>query len=199
MWNCLFRSTNEIADDQNDQNKINVSITDLNGKGSHIAPEVVEEMKSKFQKHQQILVSNYEQAESEIKRMDEIYHDTISNVLNVRLLNILFNLIKHFTILLFFQTLKELPLDVQNQPKLENLRKDLEREASESLSNLNMSPGSGLACKSTTTIANTPTNNTASSGKQLQINSTFNSDENNLSLWFLWKNQQLTKLPLDFN
>ncbi len=109
MWNCLFRSTNEIADDQNDQNKINVSITDLNGKGSHIAPEVVEEMKSKFQKHQQILVSNYEQAESEIKRMDEIYHDTISNVLNVRLLNILFNLIKHFTILLFFRLSKNFP------------------------------------------------------------------------------------------
>ena len=44
------------------------------------------EMKTKFLKHRQILVSNYEQAESEIKRLDEIYHETVQQVLQVILM-----------------------------------------------------------------------------------------------------------------
>ena len=44
------------------------------------------EMKTKFLKHRQILVSNYEQAESEIKRLDEIYHETVQQVLTVNII-----------------------------------------------------------------------------------------------------------------
>ena len=39
------------------------------------------EMKAKYLKHRQILVSNREQAESEVTRLDEIYHDTVNDVL----------------------------------------------------------------------------------------------------------------------
>ena len=45
----------------------------------------INELKSKFLKHRQILTSNYEQAESEIKRLDEIYHETVEQVLSVRM------------------------------------------------------------------------------------------------------------------
>ena len=45
--------------------------------------ETMEEMKIKFAKHQQIYKTNYELAESEIKRMDELYQDLIENVLKV--------------------------------------------------------------------------------------------------------------------
>lgn len=40
-------------------------------------------MKTKFLKHRQILLSNYEEAETEIKRLDEIYHETVHQVLTV--------------------------------------------------------------------------------------------------------------------
>ena len=45
----------------------------------------ISELKSKFLKHRQILVSNYEQAEGEIRRLDELYHDTVEQVLGVSL------------------------------------------------------------------------------------------------------------------
>lgn len=43
----------------------------------------IRDLKTKFVKHRQILVSNYEQAESEIRRLDEVYHDTVDQVLGV--------------------------------------------------------------------------------------------------------------------
>ena len=43
-------------------------------------------LKAKFLKHQNILNSNYEQAENEVKRLDEIYHDTVQMVLKVAIL-----------------------------------------------------------------------------------------------------------------
>ena len=54
--------------------------------GSMLSYETVEEMRAKFMKHQQIYKTNYDQAESEIKRMDELYHDLIENVLKVTLM-----------------------------------------------------------------------------------------------------------------
>ena len=48
-----------------------------------ISHETAEEMRAKFIKHQQIYKANYEQAEIEIKRMDEVYQDLIENVLKV--------------------------------------------------------------------------------------------------------------------
>jgi hypothetical protein len=75
------------SDQQNDQNQINTFKTadDLNKSimNSFINSDNIEEMKNKFLKHQQIYIANYEQAESEIKRMDEIYQDLIENVLKV--------------------------------------------------------------------------------------------------------------------
>ena len=56
---------------------------------SMINGETLEEMKIKFSKHQQIYTTNYELAESEIKRMDELYQDLIENVLKVSIMEIL--------------------------------------------------------------------------------------------------------------
>ncbi len=66
-----------MSDDQNDPNQLN-----KNG----MSQETLEEMRTKFMKHQQIYKANYEQAELEIKRMDELYQDLIENVLNVSIL-----------------------------------------------------------------------------------------------------------------
>ena len=40
-------------------------------------------LKSKLLKHQTIWKSNYEQAENEVRKVDEIYHDTVNMVLQV--------------------------------------------------------------------------------------------------------------------
>jgi len=42
---------------------------------------VMAEMMTKFSKNRQILTNNWEQAESEVRRLDDIYHDTVSRVL----------------------------------------------------------------------------------------------------------------------
>ena len=49
----------------------------------HSKDSEINELKSKFLKHRQVLVSNYEQAEEEVKRLDEIYHETVDEVLRV--------------------------------------------------------------------------------------------------------------------
>lgn len=41
---------------------------------------VMQEMVSKFSRNRQILTSNWEQAESEVRRLDDIYHDTVDRV-----------------------------------------------------------------------------------------------------------------------
>ena len=48
-----------------------------------ITSQQVDDLKSKFMKHRQILTANYEQAEDEVKRLDEIFHDTVNQVLQV--------------------------------------------------------------------------------------------------------------------
>ena len=53
----------------------------LNNKADN--EEEINELKTKFMKHRQILVHNYEQAENEIRRLDEIYHETVQQVLKV--------------------------------------------------------------------------------------------------------------------
>ena len=40
----------------------------------------MQEMRSKFAKNRQILTCNWEQAEAEVRRLDEIYHDTVGQV-----------------------------------------------------------------------------------------------------------------------
>ena len=85
MWPFpfIFRQS-----DQNDQNQLNTdesmnkSSSNLQN-GGMISHETAEEMRAKFMKHQQIYKANYEQAETEIKRMDELYQDLIENVLKV--------------------------------------------------------------------------------------------------------------------
>ena len=40
----------------------------------------MQEMMAKFGRNRQILTSNWEQAESEVRRLDDIYHDTVDRV-----------------------------------------------------------------------------------------------------------------------
>jgi len=42
--------------------------------------KAMQEMRTKFSRNRQILTSNWEQAESEVRRLDEIYHDTVDRV-----------------------------------------------------------------------------------------------------------------------
>ena len=78
---------NNDQNDQNDQNDKNqINIDDSMNK-SILNGETMEEMRAKFMKHQQIYKTNYELAETEIKRMDELYQDLIENVLKVRKTN----------------------------------------------------------------------------------------------------------------
>ena len=41
---------------------------------------MVQEMMAKFSRNRQILTNNWEQAESEVRRLDEIYHNTVNRV-----------------------------------------------------------------------------------------------------------------------
>ena len=77
--------------DQNDPNQLNTDESmnkenSSNQNGTMISHETAEEMRAKFMKHQQIYKANYEHAETEIKRMDELYQDLIVNVLKVNLI-----------------------------------------------------------------------------------------------------------------
>ena len=45
--------------------------------------EKIQELKAKYLKHRQILISNYEMSEAEVKKLDDIYHDTVQKVLRV--------------------------------------------------------------------------------------------------------------------
>ena len=60
--------------------------------------EEIKELKAKFLRHKEILKSNCDQAESEVIRLDEIYHDTVDMVLKVDI-NITVN--GEMTIILF--------------------------------------------------------------------------------------------------
>ena len=59
----------------------------VNGGGGKLIVKKYEdeiaEMKAKYLKHRQILVTNRELAENEVVRIDEIYHDTVNDVLSV--------------------------------------------------------------------------------------------------------------------
>lgn len=41
------------------------------------------ELKTKYVRHRQILQANYEASEEEVKKLDEIYYDTVTKVLRV--------------------------------------------------------------------------------------------------------------------
>ena len=45
---------------------------------------MMQEMMTKFGRNRQILTNNWEQAESEVRRLDDIYHDTVDRVVTVR-------------------------------------------------------------------------------------------------------------------
>ena len=42
----------------------------------------MQEMMTKFGRNRQILTSNWEQAESEVRRLDDIYHDTVDQLVH---------------------------------------------------------------------------------------------------------------------
>jgi len=108
---------NSDQNDQNDKNQINI---DDSMNKSILNGETMEEMRAKFMKHQQIYKTNYELAETEIKRMDELYQDLIENVL---------------------KTFKTIPEVVTAQPDLQRLKEMLESESSLS------SPANGFGSK----------------------------------------------------
>ena len=58
--------------------------------------EEITELKAKFLRHKEILKSNCDQAESEVIRLDEIYHDTVDMVLKVYIHIAILSLIKLF-------------------------------------------------------------------------------------------------------
>merc|ERR1712020_11391 len=97
-----------------------INIDDSMNRSLMINGETMEEMKIKFAKHQQIYKTNYELAEAEIKRMDELYQDLIENVL---------------------KTFKTIPEVVTAQPDLQRLKEMLESESSLS------SPANGFGSK----------------------------------------------------
>ena len=43
---------------------------------------LLQEMMAKFSRNRQILTSNWEQAETEVRRLDDIYHSTVDRVVN---------------------------------------------------------------------------------------------------------------------
>merc|ERR1712223_1607051 len=67
--------------------------------------EEIAELKAKFLRHKEILKSNCDQAESEVVRLDEIYHDTVDRVLKA------FN---------------SIPVIVESNPELLKIKKSLE-------------------------------------------------------------------------
>ena len=90
----INKDDEDANNDQNDKNRINI---DDSMNKSIISGETMEEMKAKFLKHQQIYKTNYELAETEIKRMDELYQDLIETVLKVSysaILNFIFGTVR---------------------------------------------------------------------------------------------------------
>jgi len=74
--------------------------------------ESLQEMRNKFSRNRQILTSNWQQAEEEVRKLDEIYHDTVNKVLD---------------------TLQSIPDVVETNPNLANLRLSLELAQQEEL------------------------------------------------------------------
>lgn len=122
------------SSDQNDPNQLNTDESmnkenSSNQNGTMISHETAEEMRAKFMKHQQIYKANYEHAETEIKRMDELYQDLIVNVL---------------------KTLVSVPETLNSQPELQRLKEMLEKEANEPSLSMVTSPDgamNGGGCK----------------------------------------------------
>jgi len=90
--------------------------------------ESQQEMKNKFIKNREILTSNWEQAEEEVRKIDEIYHQTVNRVIN---------------------TLKDLPEIVDSNPNLGNLMRTLlQDDALNSADGVNGNLGVGKTRKS---------------------------------------------------
>jgi len=96
----------------------------------------LKEVRSKFTKNRQILTSNWEQAETEVKRLDDIYHDTVDQVL---------------------QALRSMPDVVSSNPTLSQLLLNLELAASEDLATsgemLTITSGSGVMSRSQSALS----------------------------------------------
>lgn len=89
---------------------LGVSNQENNGHHDILGCKEIDELKSRYMKHKKILMSNYEQAESEIKRLDEIYHDTVEQML---------------------QALETIPEVVSVNPTLQQLKSKLQMDHAE--------------------------------------------------------------------
>ena len=72
--------------------------TDLDASNATMHEKEIMELKAKFLRHKEILKSNCDQAESEVIRLDEIYHDTVDMVLKVHMNIATLNFIKLFKV-----------------------------------------------------------------------------------------------------
>ncbi len=78
-------------------------------------------------KHRQILTSNYEEAETEIRRLDDIFHETVELVLQVSLWKSIYvGIFINFVIITLIQTFSTVPDVIKAHPKLQQLQKSLE-------------------------------------------------------------------------
>lgn len=75
---CCNRNTPTEA---TTQTQIEPDSTDFDALNVKKHEEEITELKAKFLRHKEILKSNCDQAESEVIRLDEIYHDTVDMVL----------------------------------------------------------------------------------------------------------------------
>jgi len=71
----------EACSDATTQTQIEPESTDLDASNVTMHEKEIMELKAKFLRHKEILKSNCDQAESEVIRLDEIYHDTVDMVL----------------------------------------------------------------------------------------------------------------------
>jgi len=71
----------DAGSDVTTQTQIEPDSTDFDAAIVTMHEEEIKELKAKFLRHKEILKSNCDQAESEVIRLDEIYHDTVDMVL----------------------------------------------------------------------------------------------------------------------
>lgn len=104
--------------------------------------ESLKEMKNKFTKNREILTSNWEQAEEEVRKIDEIYHQTVNRVIN---------------------TLQDLPEIVETNPNLGNLMRTLlQDDALNSADGVNGNLGVGKTRKSDNALTRSLADETSS-------------------------------------
>ena len=109
--------------------------------------EEIKELKAKFLRHKEILKSNCDQAESEVIRLDEIYHDTVDMVLKVDInitvngeMTIIYdrpNSMSLFNLFCISQALNAIPEIVESNEELSKIKTSLESSLATDIERIN--------------------------------------------------------------